>query len=72
MVRGTRVPDGPLASRCFSNLRRSLTMLTPHAPNALSREQAIALVEELEGAERRLRSLREGLERLLEEDQSSR
>lgn len=43
-------------------------MLAPHAANALSRERAMALVEELEEAERRLRRLRNGLDRLLEED----
>ena len=52
----------------LENLRRSLVMLTPNVPNALSREKAIALVEELQVAERRLRRLREGLERLLGED----
>lgn len=52
----------------LENLRRSLVMLTPNAPNALTREKAMALVEELEEAERRLRRLRGGLVRLLEED----
>ena len=46
-------------------LRRSLVMLTPHAPNGLDREKAIALVEELVEAEQGLSELRE-LVRLME------
>ena len=53
----------------LENLRRSLVMLEPHARNALDREKAIALVEELQEAERRLRRMREGLERLMGDGQ---
>ncbi|HUJ64688.1 MAG TPA: hypothetical protein VLX59_04055 [Acidimicrobiales bacterium] len=49
-------------------LRRSIGMLNPHAPNALSREKAIELVEELQVAEQRLRRLREGIGKLLEDE----
>lgn len=43
-------------------------MLEPRAPNALNREKALALVEELKDTERRLRRLRTGLEELLTEE----
>lgn len=52
----------------LEDLRRSIVMLNPHAPNALSRERAIDLIEELQGAVTRLRRLREGIGKLLEED----
>ncbi len=45
-------------------LRRSIAMLRPGAP-ALDREEAMGLVRELQDLERQLRTLREGLERLL-------
>ena len=48
----------------LETLRRSLAMLRPGAP-ALDREEAIGLVRELQELERQLRTLREGLERLL-------
>lgn len=47
-------------------LRRSLVMLTPGA-GALTREQALELLEQLQEAERRLSSLRDRLRRLVEE-----
>jgi vacuolar-type H+-ATPase subunit D/Vma8 len=48
----------------LDSLRRSLAMLRPGAP-ALDREEAIGLVRELQDLEHQLRSLREGLQRLL-------
>jgi vacuolar-type H+-ATPase subunit D/Vma8 len=50
----------------LETLRRSLAMLRPGAP-ALDREEAIGLVRELQELERQLRTLRQGLERLLSE-----
>ncbi len=50
----------------LETLRRSLAMLHPGAP-ALDREEAMGLVRELQELERQLRSLRQGLERLLAE-----
>jgi vacuolar-type H+-ATPase subunit D/Vma8 len=50
----------------LETLRRSLAMLRPGAP-ALDREEAIGLVRELQELERQLRTLRQGLERLLAE-----
>jgi vacuolar-type H+-ATPase subunit D/Vma8 len=50
----------------LETLRRSLAMLRPGAP-ALDREEAISLVRELQELERQLRTLRQGLERLLAE-----
>lgn len=46
--------------------RRSLAMLPPQSA-ALKREEAIALIRELEETERRLRRLRDGLVKLLED-----
>ena len=51
----------------LGSLRRSLAMLRPGAP-ALDREEAMRLVRELQDFERQLRSLREGLQRLLAEN----
>ena len=48
----------------LETLRRSLAMLRPGAP-ALDREEAIRLVRELQDLERRMRSLRHGLQQLL-------
>lgn len=48
--------------------RWSLAMLPPRAPG-LEREEAMALLGELEETERRLKRLREGLTKLLEEDE---
>jgi hypothetical protein len=50
----------------IESLRRSLAMLRPGAP-ALDREEAIRLVRELQGLERQVRTLREGLLALLDE-----
>ena len=50
----------------LESLRRSLAMLRPGAP-ALDREEAMRLVRELQALERQVRTMREGLVRLLEE-----
>jgi hypothetical protein len=50
----------------LEHLRRSIAMLSPEAP-ALSREEAMALLAELQAAERSFRELRDGLRRLLDE-----
>ena len=50
----------------LETLRRSLAMLRPGAP-ALDKEEAMGLVRELQELERQLRTLRQGLERLLAE-----
>lgn len=47
-------------------MRRSLAMLSPGV-QALSREDAIALVEELTAVQDRLQQLRDGLRRLIDE-----
>jgi len=48
----------------LESLRRSLAMLRPGAP-ALDREEAMRLVRELQDFEHELRTLRQGLKRLL-------
>lgn len=48
-------------------VKRSLAMLTP-GQQALRREDALALVEELSDLTKRLEALRSGLTRLSEED----
>jgi vacuolar-type H+-ATPase subunit D/Vma8 len=48
----------------LESLRRSLAMLRPGAP-ALDREDAMGLVRELQDLEHQLRTLREGIQRLL-------
>jgi hypothetical protein len=48
----------------LESLRRSLAMLRPGAP-ALDREEAMRLVRELQDFEHELRTLRQGLQRLL-------
>lgn len=56
--------------RCeLENLRRSLAMLEPHA-KALSREEAMALVHELQEAIGRLERMREGLRAVLEDERA--
>jgi vacuolar-type H+-ATPase subunit D/Vma8 len=50
----------------LESLRRSIAMLRPGAP-ALDREEAMRLVRELQELERQLRTLRQGLQRLLAE-----
>lgn len=51
-------------------MRRSLAMLTPGV-NALSREEALRLVEELAGVQADLDRLRDGLRQLLTDDRRS-
>ena len=53
----------------LESLRRSLAMLRPGAP-ALDREEAIRLVRELQGLERQIRRLREGLRQLLDQPET--
>jgi hypothetical protein len=50
----------------LESLRRSLAMLRPGAP-ALDREEAMRLVRELQTLEKQVRTMREGLVRLLAE-----
>ena len=50
----------------LDNLRRSIIMLTPGVP-ALSREQAISLLEELTELQERLDRLQVGLRQLLDQ-----
>jgi hypothetical protein len=50
----------------IESLRRSLAMLRPGAP-ALDREEAMRLVRELQGLERQVRTLRQGLLKLLDQ-----
>jgi len=50
----------------LENLRRSIIMLTPGVP-ALSREEAISLLEELTELQERLDRLQAGLRQLLDE-----
>jgi hypothetical protein len=51
----------------LESMRRSIAMLNPRAP-ALDREEAMALLAELQEAQRRLGSLRNGLRSLLEDE----
>ena len=48
----------------LENLRRSIVMLPPGS-QAMAREDAIALISELQGTIRRLQSLHRGLRQLL-------
>ncbi len=58
----------PMArSNDLENLKRSIAMLSPKAM-ALSRENALALLEELADVKRRLEQLRAGLRRLVEDE----
>lgn len=50
----------------LEHLRRSIAMLGPESP-ALTREEAMRLLAELQETERSLRRLRAGLRRLLED-----
>jgi len=50
----------------LESMRRSIAMLNPRS-SALDREEAMALLQELQDVERRLRDLRNGLRRLLDE-----
>jgi hypothetical protein len=49
------------------SLSRSIAMLSVGAP-ALNREAAMALVDKLQGLERQIRKLREGMQQLLDEN----
>ena len=51
----------------LESLRRSLAMLHVGAP-ALDRETAMELVRELQTLERQIRRLRDGMQRLLDEE----
>jgi len=51
----------------LESMRRSIAMLNPRA-HALDREEAMALLTELQEVERRLWALRQGLRRLLNEE----
>ena len=51
----------------LESLRRSIAMLRVGAP-ALDREAAIVLVRELQGLEQQIRRLRDGMQRLLDEE----
>jgi hypothetical protein len=51
----------------LEDLRRSLAMLLPGSA-ALDREEAMALIAELQGVEERLRRLRDGVARVLREE----
>ena len=55
-----RLPDE------LESWRRSIAKVDPHSP-ALDREEAMALLRELQDMERRLRVLRDRLRRLLED-----
>ena len=50
----------------LETLRRSIGMLQVGAP-ALDREKAMVLVRELQGMEERLRHMRDGLQKLLDD-----
>lgn len=52
----------------LENLRRSIAMLTPGV-QALTREQALELLSEIEDLDSRLRRLRTGLTAMLAEDE---
>jgi hypothetical protein len=52
----------------IENLRRSLAMLQPGAVAGLRREEAMTLIEEVQGLQRRLEHLRNELRRLIDED----
>lgn len=54
----------------LENLRRSIMMLTPGVP-AVSREEAISLLEELAEVQGRRDRLRAGLRELLDDDARS-
>jgi len=50
----------------LENMRRSIAMLNPRAA-ALDREEAMALLRELQEVEGRLRTLQDGLRKLLDD-----
>jgi hypothetical protein len=49
----------------LENLRRSLAMLPPNTPAGMSREEAMSLITELQGAEGRLKRLKDDLQRVI-------
>jgi hypothetical protein len=49
----------------LESLRRSIAMLNPRTPDALSREEAMEILRAAQDVERELWMLREGLKRLL-------
>jgi hypothetical protein len=51
----------------MENLRRSLAMLQPGQVSGLRREEAITLIEEVQGLEQRLEHLKGELRRLVED-----
>jgi len=51
----------------LESMRRSIAMLNPRA-SALDREEAMALLRELQEVEQRLRTLRNGLRKLLDDE----
>jgi hypothetical protein len=51
----------------IENLRRSLAMLPPGQLSGLRREEAMALLEDLQAVERRLATLRTELRRLADD-----
>ena len=54
----------------LESLRRSIAMLNPRTPRVidrLDREEAMALLAELQDVDRQLRTLKTGLRRLLED-----
>ncbi len=61
-----RYPPGMDHRYELETKRRSLAMLPHHAPSGLSREEAMALIEEVQAAEERLRRLKDELRRLAE------
>jgi hypothetical protein len=52
----------------LENMRRSIAMLQPGTKANLSREDAMRLIAELQDVEGRLKRLKAGLQRLVEED----
>jgi len=51
----------------LESMRRSIAMLNPRA-SALDREEAMALLRELQDVERRLTTLRDGVRELLDDE----
>jgi len=51
----------------LESMRRSIAMLNPRA-SALDREEAMALLRELQEVQRRLRTLRDGMRTLLDNE----
>jgi hypothetical protein len=51
----------PLDAHDIERMRRSVAMLSPSAPSGLNREEALRVLSELQVAERRLRSVEDGV-----------